>query len=219
MLAAKSVELAEAISTRLARTHADTLTAEVLPLLDACKFLEREAERWLKPRKRGLRRRPFWLSGVRAEVHREALGNVLVIGPANFPLFLPGVQVLQALAAGNAVTWKPGTGGESVAQLVAATLLEAGLPSGLLRVTDESVGAARQALAAGPDKVFITGSAATGRAILARLAESATPAVVELSGADAVFVTPSADLPVVAKAVAFGLRRRTAGYRWRSMLR
>ena len=33
-----------------------------------------------------------------------------------------------------------------------------------------------------------------------------TPAVVELSGADAILVMPSADLPQVAKAVAFGLR-------------
>jgi len=37
-------------------------------------------------------------------------------------------------------------------------------------------------------------------------AATATPAVMELSGADAVLVTPSADLSLVARAVAFGLR-------------
>ena len=35
--------LADAISPHLARTRADTLVAEVLPLLDACRFLEQQA--------------------------------------------------------------------------------------------------------------------------------------------------------------------------------
>jgi len=206
LLAKRAIELAEAISAELARSRADTLTAEVLPLLDACKFLERNAARILRPRKLGMAGRPFWLSGVVAEVQRVPLGRVLVIGPANFPLFLPGVQVLQALAAGNRVTWKPGRGGEGVARIVAQSLYEAGLPRELLTLTDESVAAGEDALRRGADKVFVTGSAATGRAVLGKLAETATPAVVELSGADAVMVMPSADLPTVAKAVAFGLR-------------
>ena len=58
------------------------------------------------------------------------MGHVLVIGPANFPLFLPGVQVLQALAAGNTVTWKPGVGGAAVAHLVAQALRGSGAAGG-----------------------------------------------------------------------------------------
>jgi aldehyde dehydrogenase (NAD+) len=143
---------------------------------------------------------------VYAEVHREPLGHVLLIGPANFPLFLPGVQALQALAAGNAVTWKPGVGGAAVAHLVAQALEAAGLPAGTLTVTGESVEDAQTALAARPDKVIFTGSESSGRAVLQELAQTTTPAVVELSGADAIFVMPSADLAQVAKAVAFGLR-------------
>jgi acyl-CoA reductase-like NAD-dependent aldehyde dehydrogenase len=199
-------EFAEAVSPALARTKADTLVTELLPLLDACRFLEGNAERLLRPRKLGRAGRAMWLGSVWAEVHREPLGHVLVIGPANFPLFLAGVQVLQALAAGNAVTWKPGTGGRAVAELVARALREAGLAEGLLRVTKDSVEVGRTAIAAGADKVVFTGSSSAGEAVLTELAKTATPAVVELSGADAVVVLPSADLNVVAKAVAFGLR-------------
>jgi aldehyde dehydrogenase (NAD+) len=205
-LAERAEAFTEAISPRLARSKADTLLTEVLPLLGACKFLEREAVRLLKPRKLGRRGRPVWLLGVQAEVHREPLGHVLVIGPANFPLLLAGAQTLQALAAGNSVTWKPGAGGFAVATLFAQALQEAGLPDGLLTITDESVEAAQRALADGPDKVVFTGSSRTGQAVLATLAQTATPAVVELSGADAVVVTPLADLKRVARAVTFGLR-------------
>jgi aldehyde dehydrogenase (NAD+) len=141
-----------------------------------------------------------------AEIIREPIGHILVIGPSNFPLFLPGVQTLQALAAGNAVTWKPGRGGTRVAELFAEHMRAAGLPDGLLTITAETVDAARAALADGPDKVVFTGSSESGQKVLATLAGSATPAVLELSGADAVLVMPSADLEWVAKAVAFGLR-------------
>jgi aldehyde dehydrogenase (NAD+) len=205
-LAERAEAFAEAISPRLARSKADTLLTEVLPLLGACKFLEREAAKLLKPRKLGRSGRPVWLLGVSAEVHREALGHVLVIGPANFPLLLAGVQTLQALAAGNSVTWKPGVGGAAVASLFAEAMQAAGLPAGLLTITDESVEAAQRALADGPDKVVFTGSSRSGQAVLATLAQTATPAVVELSGADAVVVTPLADLKRVAQAVTFGLR-------------
>jgi acyl-CoA reductase-like NAD-dependent aldehyde dehydrogenase len=206
LLAERSLALADAISPALTRTKADTLVAEVLPLLDACKFLEREAEKLLRPRRLGIAGRPLWLHGVVAEVHREPLGHVLVIAPENFPIFLPGVQVLQALAAGNAVTWKPGSGGRAVALLVADALREAGLPRGLLTVTEESVTAAEQVMQEGVDKVIFTGSAANGREVLRTLSATATPAVMELSGADAVIVLPSANLQHVVKAIAFGLR-------------
>ncbi len=205
-LATRASEIASAISPALARTPADTMVAELLPLLDAVRFLERNAKRLLQPRRLNCKGLPFWLSGVHTGVERVPFGNVLVIGPSNYPLFLPGVQVFQALAAGNAVVWKPGLGGAPVAHIVAASLLRAGLPEGLLRITEDTIQAAQDALAAGPDKVFFTGSAATGKLLLHQLADTATPSVVELSGNDAVVVLATADLDRVVAALAFGMR-------------
>jgi aldehyde dehydrogenase (NAD+) len=206
LLAERTDALCAAIPTELARNNADTMCAEILPLLAAMEFLEREAETVLAPRRLGKRGRPFWLAGVWSEVRRVPIGRVLVIAPANYPLFLPGVQVAQALAAGNAVAWKPGQGGAPVARVFAAAMEEAGLPEGLLEVTEDSVDAAKAAIAAGVDKVFFTGSAASGRALMRQLAETLTPCVAELSGCDAVFVLPSADLSRTVKALAFGMR-------------
>jgi aldehyde dehydrogenase (NAD+) len=205
-MAARAEEFSEAISPQLARTKADTLATELLPLLAGCKFLEQEARRILAPQKLGVSGRPLWMMGVAAEIQRVPVGHVLVIGPSNFPLFIPGSHVLQALAAGNRVTWKPGLGGGPVAQLMARMLVEAGLPASALTVTDESVEAARRSLAERPDKVIFTGSTKTSQVLMEGLAETTTPAVLELSGADAIVVTPTADLQQVAKAVAFGLR-------------
>lgn len=205
-MAERAEAFAAAISPALSRTKADTLVTELLPLLDACKFLEKNADKLLKPKKLGLSGRPLWLGGVNAEIHREPLGHVLVIGPSNFPLFLPGVQVIQALVAGNVVTWKPGVGGAAVAELVKQALRESGLPGGVLTITEDSVEAAHRAVSEGADKVIFTGSSRSGEAVLTTLAATSTPAVVELSGADAIVVTPTADLKMVARAIAFGLR-------------
>jgi acyl-CoA reductase-like NAD-dependent aldehyde dehydrogenase len=190
----------------LHRSVADTLVSEVLPLVEACRYLEREAGWILAPQRLSTHTRPFWLRRVTAETRREPLGVVLIIAPANYPLFLPGVQTLQALAAGNAVLWKPAPGGMAAAQALRDTLLGCGLDPALLQLLDESTQAAGDAIADGVDKVFLTGSADTGTAVLHELAAHLTPAVMELSGCDAVFVLPGADVGRTVAALTFGMR-------------
>jgi len=196
----------DAMPSDLCRTSADTRVAEVLPLLAACCFLEQRAEKILRVRRLGRRGLPFLLTGVISEVQRVPYGVVLILGPANYPLFLPGVQALQALAAGNGVVLKPGRGGGSVAKLFAEALYAAGLPRDLLEVTDDSIEAAEEALRSFVDKVIFTGSALNARKVLRVCAEKIIPCVVEASGCDAVVVMPSADLKQVVKAITFGMR-------------
>jgi acyl-CoA reductase-like NAD-dependent aldehyde dehydrogenase len=205
LAAASARELVRAAGRGGERPEAEVLSSEVIPLLDAFRFLEREAAHLLSPRRLGSQGRPFWLSGVDAEVRREPLGVLLVIAPSNYPLFLPGVQAGQALAAGNAVLWKPGREGMPAARVLVRLATEAGLDPRLLTVLPEEPEAARTALAAGVDKVLLTGSAATGRAVLAELAGRLVPATMELSGCDALYVLPGADLDRVARAIRFGL--------------
>jgi acyl-CoA reductase-like NAD-dependent aldehyde dehydrogenase len=196
----------DAIPSHLCRTPADTRVAEVLPLLAACRFLEQRAEKILKVRRLGSRERPFWLKGLMSEVQRVPCGVVLLLGPANYPLLLPGVQTLQALAAGNAVVLKPGHGGRPIAKLFAEALYSAGLPRSLLEVTDDSIEAAEEALRSSVDKVIFTGSAQTAQTVLRICAEKIIPCVIEASGCDAVVVLPSADLKRVVSAITFGMR-------------
>lgn len=188
------------------RAPGESLAAEVLPLAEACRFLQKRAAGILKPRRHRTRMLPLWLAGLDVEVRREPLGVVLVVGPSNYPLFLTGVQLVQALAAGNAVVVKPGRTGGEVLQVLARLLGRAGVPDGLVHVLDESTEAGHAAVAAGPDKVVLTGGLDTGRAVLGELAETMTPAVMELSGCDAVLVHPRSDLQLVARCMAFGMR-------------
>jgi acyl-CoA reductase-like NAD-dependent aldehyde dehydrogenase len=186
------------------RPIAEKLVSEVLPLADACRWLEKSADRVLATRRCGSRGRPFWMQGVTFEVQRQPLGLVLVIGPANYPLFLPAVHALHALVAGNAVLLKPAPGTRHVALTFAQLARDADLDPALLTILPESVSAARSAIADGVDKVIFTGSSENGRDVLATLAETNTPSVMELSGQDAVLVFADADLDLVVRALRFG---------------
>jgi acyl-CoA reductase-like NAD-dependent aldehyde dehydrogenase len=205
ILARDAHELICCFSQELERTAADSLVAEIIPLAEAARFLQRSADELLRVREISHRGRPLWLRKVEIQLRREPLGIVLVIGPLNYPLFLPGVQALQALVAGNAVWIKPGRGGWPVASALRAIAVEAGIPPQVIVVLDEHVENARQALRTGVDKIVLTGSGPSGISVLRDAAEQITPAIVELSGCDAVFVRGDADIDKAVRAVVFGL--------------
>lgn len=137
---------------------------------------------------------------------REPWGTILILAPSNYPLLLPGVQIVQALAAGNAVLVKPAPNGEPAMESWKKCLVAAGIPSDLLQILPTSVEAAEDAIEQGVDKVILTGSAQTGRAVLRRLSRTLTPSTLELSGCDAVFIMPQANLQQATRAIAYALQ-------------
>lgn len=198
--------LLEAIRlSRSGRNESEVLVSEVLPFLDATKFLETKAEKLLRTVRVDNATRPLWLRGVELEIHREPVGVVLIIAPSNYPFFLPGVQLVQALAAGNAALIKPGAGTSPAMLALHRYADAAGFPPNLVTVLDESPAAAMDAIAAGVDKVWLTGSARTGRTIAKLASETLTPMVCELSGCDAAILLPGGDPELAARAVTFGL--------------
>ena len=207
LIAEEAEQLASLVELPQRSGIADTLAAEVMPLADACRFLERNAAKLLAPKQESASDRPAWGRGLKVQTHRDPIGTVMVIGTWNYPLFLAGVQTIQAIAAGNAVLIKPGDGTTAVTKQFVEMLFRSGISRHLIEVLPEEPTMAQEAIdKGGVDKVVFTGSAETGRKVLAQLAKSNTPSVMELSGNDAVFVLPEANLERAAKCVAFGLR-------------
>ncbi|MCU0719325.1 MAG: aldehyde dehydrogenase family protein, partial [Pirellula sp.] len=198
--------LAQAIQIPNRQSYAETISAELMPLADSVRWLCRRARHILKTRYTQRRHTPLWLGLLESSIVRVPHGLVLIIGAGNYPLYLTGVQALQALAAGNAVALKPAPGAELVTERFVDLLKEAGVPSDLCVLLDSSVEAAQEAIEAGVDKVVLTGSSRSGRNVLKQLADSLTPATMELSGCDAMYVLPGADIHRVCDTIAFTLR-------------
>ncbi|HIT75143.1 MAG TPA: aldehyde dehydrogenase family protein [Candidatus Avipropionibacterium avicola] len=155
-----------------------------------------------------MRRRPVrsGLLGANqaASVGREPYGVVAVIGPWNYPLFTPGGSIWYALAAGNAVVFKPSEFTPGVGELLARLWWRA-VPEHPVLQTVTGDGAVGSALIdAGVDKVAFTGSTRTASAVMARAAETLTPVVLECGGKDAMLVAEDADLAAAARSAVYG---------------
>lgn len=203
LLVERSDELTAAVEADVQRPPNEVLGSDVLPLAAAAKFLQRKAARILKARR--VRGTPLWLFGEKDWVHRRPHGVVAVIGTWNYPLLLNGVQILQALVAGNGVAWKPSEHGDRSAAVLHGMLLEAGVPAELFRRLPSTREAGSKLLESDVDYVTFTGSAAVGRQIGKRLGERLIPSALELSGCDAMFVAGDADPEFAAKAAWFGV--------------
>ncbi len=138
--------LAQSIQIPNRQSYAETISAELLPLADSVRWLCRRARHILKTRYTQRRHTPLWLGLLESSIVRVPHGLVLIIGAGNYPLYLSGVQAIQALAAGNAVALKPAPGAELVTQRFVDLLVEAGVPSDLCVVLDSSIEAAQQAI-------------------------------------------------------------------------
>ena len=207
LLAAEAQRIAEITAAVGERPVAEKLVSEVLPVLDACRFLQKNAARILRTKRFGRKGRPVWLHGSSFEVHRRPFGVVLIVGPSNYPLFIPVVQMLHALVAGNAVLIKPAPDStRPIMHFVEHVLWRSEIPRELIQILPETTEAAHDAVELGIDKAIFTGSSENGRDFLDCLADHNTPSIMELSGADAVFVRADADVELAAKAIAFGMR-------------
>lgn len=133
---------------------------------------------------------------------KEAMGTVVIILPANFPMLLLAWSAAAALAAGNSVIVKPSENA-SLTTLVFGELF-AELGEGVVQVLPGGGDAAKQ-LVAHPDTHMIsfTGSVPTGQAVARACSETFKPHRIEASGSDAFIVMPSAPIEVAARAATF----------------
>ena len=152
------------------------------------------------------------------------LGVVGVISAFNFPVAVWSWNAALALVCGNAVVWKPSEKTPLTALATQAIFERAakkfgGTPKGLatLLIGDATIG---QLLVDSPliPLVSATGSTAMGRAVAPKLAARFARAILELGGNNAAIVTPTADLDLTLRAIAFSAMG-TAGQRCTTLRR
>ena len=198
MVAADLDTLATLAREEISKPEWELMAAEVMPLVAACRWHHRRAGRVLADRR--LRDRPWWLLGQRSRVVRVPFGRVGIIATWNYPVQLLGVQLVQAVVAGNRVVVKPS---ERVPR-TQARLLELAASAGLDERELEVLSSDREAGAAllqDPelDHVVFTGSTEVGRRVAEACATRLIPSTLELSGCDSVVVMPDGDPDLAAK--------------------
>ena len=220
-LRAHKTELGRLVSIEVGKIVSEGL-GEVQEMIDICDFAV------------GLSRQ---LTGLTIATERpdhrmmetwHPLGTVLIISAFNFPVAVWSWNAALALIAGNAIIWKPSEKAPLTA-LATHALLERAIarfeadggkaPKGLSQVLmgDRKIG---EVLVDHKDVALVsaTGSTRMGREVGPRVAARFGRSILELGGNNAAIVTPTADLDLTLRGVAFAAMG-TAGQRCTTLRR
>ncbi|MBT8487239.1 MAG: aldehyde dehydrogenase [Gemmatimonadetes bacterium] len=136
--------------------------------------------------------------GARSTIHHDPLGVVGAITPWNFPMAMPSWMVLPALAAGNAVVFKPSEETPLCGQAYADVLNEV-LPEGVLQVVHGADEQGRALVASDVEMIAFTGSREVGKEIMRQASGTLKRVVLELGGKDPMIVLDDADVDKAAR--------------------
>src|SRR5947208_6441028 len=165
---------------------------EVVLAVDHVAWAARNARKTLKSRRVG---GSLLQPEYSAHLEYQPYGVVGVIGPWNYPVYTPMGSLAHALAAGNAVVFKPSEHTPGVgAWLAHAWAMAVPERPEVLQVVTGRGETGAALTRAGVDKVAFTGSTATGRRVMAACAENLVPVLIECGGKDAMIVDDDADV-------------------------
>ena len=150
---------------------------------------------------------------LRMVTRRKPVGPCLLITPWNFPLAMATRKVAPAVAAGCTMVLKPAKLTPLTTQYFAQTMLDAGLPKGVLNVVSGSSASAISEPLLADDrlrKLSFTGSTPVGKTLLKGAADNVLRTSMELGGNAPFIVFEDADIDQ-AVAGAMGAKMRNIG--------
>jgi len=200
-LLSRREEAATIIARENGKPVGEALGVDLGVSLGLAEHFAKVAPRFLRPRWQRSTALMAWRK--RVTLVREPHGVVGIISPWNYPMFLPLSSAIPALLCGNAVVNKPSEWTPGIAEFLRECLLESGVPADIYQVV-HGAGATGAALCEEVDKIFFTGSEATGRKVALACARRLIPCALELGGSDPAIVLADADLQHAASGIAWG---------------
>ncbi|MHB8586294.1 MAG: aldehyde dehydrogenase family protein [Thermoplasmatota archaeon] len=193
-------QLAALVTSEMGKPTPEALAADLIPVLDAIAFVRREAPRFLEGRPSRIHN--LLLFNRKSRIEHAPAGVVGIVAPWNYPLAIPGSQIVAALGCGNAVVVKPASATPSVLIRFAELAHEAGVPREVLRVLVGAGTSVGRAMAEAPfDRFIFTGSVEVGRAVDTARHLAGLECALELGGSDPAIILEDANLDLAAQGV------------------
>ena len=176
-------------------------TLEIAIAIDHLSWAARNASKYL----RNSHRAPgLLMANMKSHVEYQPLGVVGVIGPWNYPVFTPMGSIAYALAAGNAVVFKPSEYTPGVGQWLGESFNKVAPGANVFFVATGGPETGVALTQSDVNKIAFTGSTATGKKIAAMCAEKLTPVLMECGGTDPAIIDRDCDIDRAANAVLWG---------------
>jgi aldehyde dehydrogenase (NAD+) len=137
---------------------------------------------------------------------RMPVGVIGMICPWNFPMAIPSWKLFPALVAGNTCVIKPAEDTPLSTHNLVQTLIDAGLPPGVVNIVNGFGPEAGAPLVEHPDvrAISFTGSSAVGSIVAQRAAATFKPVSLEMGGKNAMIVMDDANLELALEGALWG---------------
>ncbi|MEM7268355.1 MAG: coniferyl aldehyde dehydrogenase [Pseudomonadota bacterium] len=182
------------------RSAAECNSFDVTLPIGEIRFARRRLRKWMRGK---FVMAPKHLLPARGRIAPQPLGVVGIIAPWNFPVLLAIAPAAAALAAGNRMMIKPSEITPKTSAVMTEMLEGAFAPEEIAVVNGGPIISAEFSKLPF-DHLLFTGSTKVGREVAKAAAENLTPVTLELGGKSPAIVTPSADMNLAAKRIAFG---------------
>jgi acyl-CoA reductase-like NAD-dependent aldehyde dehydrogenase len=193
-------EIVDFIQRDTQKARVDILTSELFPLFENLDFIAAEAKSGLAPEKVTT---PIAMMGKASKIWFEPMGTILVISPWNYPFYQAITPITLSFVTGNATVYKPSEL-TPLTGLVESILKEAGFKPHWAQIVygDGKVGS--ELINQRPQKIFFTGSVATGKKIMAQASQYLIPVELELGGKDPMIVFDDVNMDRAVKGAIWG---------------
>ncbi len=193
-------EIADIICKETRKSRTDAMVSEIMGVLDNFEWLIHNAPKILKDKKVST---PITLMGKKSKIYHEPLGTVLIIAPWNYPFHISITSILAAYVTGNTVVFKPSEV-TPMTGLMEKIFAVAPMIEQSVFITYGTGTTAQRLIDQRPAKIFFTGSARTGKRILAQAAEKLIPVDLELGGKDQAIVFDDVNIDRAVAGVIWG---------------
>jgi succinate-semialdehyde dehydrogenase / glutarate-semialdehyde dehydrogenase len=197
-LLAHSDELLDAVQAESGKTRGQAFE-ELFQGASVTRYYALSAKRVLKTRAR----RAGIPLVMKTRVGYKPKGVIGVVTPWNYPLSLALMDVVPALAAGNAIVEKVDNQGALSGLAARRAFVEAGLPAALWAIVAGDGNEIGNAVVDNADYVCFTGSTATGKRVAERAAKTLTGVSLELGGKNPMIVLDDVNPAKAAAAVVY----------------
>ena len=199
-IVSKEQAIYDALKKDFNKSDFESFISEYGLVISELDLVTNNLNKWVKPK----RIKPSMLTFPSKDyIYKAAYGNVLVIGPWNYPFLLTLEPLIMAIAAGNTVVLKPSELTKNTSKLV-SEIIENVFPKEVAVSVQGGIDVATELLTQKWDYIFFTGSVPVGKIVAKAAAKHLTPVTLELGGKTPCIVDDTVDLKLSARRIVWG---------------
>ena len=191
----------EALYKDLKKSKTEAYITEIGFALSEISFHIKHLKSWMRVKKVKTNWTIFPLA--KSYIYKEALGNVLIISPWNYPFGLSISPLIGAISAGNNIVLKPSEISSNTS-LVIEEMIKKYFDKEYIRVVQGGPSETQELLKQNFDYIFFTGSEKVAKEIMKSASLNLCPLTLELGGKSPCIVDSEVDLEKTAKRIVFG---------------